>query len=104
MLSSGFSGGRPLPALMGDAIIAAIFVREGQTGTQWHLRAHYAVAAVEMFLFREHMHRAALALGIAPDAARQFGHNTLGIHPAGQHMAVVAIGGDPLVALAGRGL
>ena len=50
------------------------------------------------------MHRAALAFGIASDASRQFGHNTFGIHAAGQHMAVIAIRSDALVAFFGGGL
>ena len=50
------------------------------------------------------MHRAALAAGIAARAPGQLGHHPLGIHAAGQHVAVVAVGGDPLVAVLGRGL
>jgi hypothetical protein len=30
-------------------------------------------------------------------AAGEFGHHTLGVHPAGQHVAVVAISGDDLI-------
>ena len=45
------------------------------------------------------MHRAALALGIAAAAAGQFRHHALGVHAAGQHVAVVAVAGDDLVAL-----
>ena len=37
-------------------------------------------------------------------AARQLGHDALGVHAAGQHMAVVAIGRDALVALFGGSL
>jgi hypothetical protein len=48
--------------------------------------------------------RAALALGIAADAAGQFGHHAARLHAAGQHVAVVAIAGDALVAFLGRGL
>ena len=45
------------------------------------------------------MHGAALAFGIAIHAAGQLGHDAPGFHAAGQHMRVVAIAGDHLVAL-----
>ena len=50
------------------------------------------------------MHRAALAFGIAVASAGQLGHHALGLHAGGEHMAVIAIGGDDLVALADRQL
>ena len=56
-----------------------------------------------MLLLREHVHRAALALGVAPLAARQLGHDAVGIHAAGQHMAMIAVRGDALVAFLGGG-
>jgi hypothetical protein len=37
-------------------------------------------------------------------ASGQFGHHALGVHAAGQHVAVVAIAGDDLVALLERHL
>ena len=45
------------------------------------------------------MHRAALAARIAALPAGQFRHDTFGVHAAGQHVAVIAIGGDHLVAV-----
>ncbi len=45
----------------GHAVIAQILVGEGQTGTKWHVRAHNPVAAIEVLVLREHVHRAALA-------------------------------------------
>ena len=45
------------------------------------------------------MHGAALTLGIAIDAAGQFSHDAPGFHAAGQHMRVIAIAGNHLVAL-----
>jgi len=57
-----------------------------------------------MLLDREHVHRAALALGIAALAAGELGHHAFRVHAAGQHVAVVAVGGDALVALFGRRL
>ena len=45
------------------------------------------------------MHRAALALGIAAAASGQFRHHAFGIHAASQHVAVIAIAGDHLIAV-----
>ncbi len=50
------------------------------------------------------MHRAALAFGIAALAAGQFGHHTFGVHATGQHMAVITVGCQAVVALFGGGL
>src|SRR5437762_120820 len=44
--------------------IVAILIGEGDAGAERDLRANDAVAAVKRFLDAEHMHRAALALGI----------------------------------------
>ena len=86
------------------AAVLAVAVGEGEAGADRHLRADDAVAAVEVLLAAEHVHRAALALGIAAAPAGQLGHDALGVHAAGQHVAVVAIGGDDGVALLDRGL
>ena len=59
---------------------------------------------IEVLLDREHVHRAALALGIAVAAPGELGHHALGVHADGEHVAVVAIGGDDLIALLGRHL
>src|SRR5262249_7450239 len=67
-------------------------------GPERDLRGHDTVAAVESLLGGEHVHRAALALGVAAAPSGQFGHHTLRVHAAGQHVAVVAIAGDDLVA------
>jgi hypothetical protein len=61
------------------------------------LGADDAVAAVEALLGGEHVHRAALAAGIAVLPAGQLGHHALGIHARGQHVAVVAIAGDDAI-------
>ena len=67
---------------------------ESEARADRHLGADDAMAAVEILLAAEHVHRAALALGIAGAATGQFGHHALGVHAGGQHVAVVAIGGD----------
>ncbi len=82
----------------GDVAVAAVAVGERQAGAERHLRADDAVAAVEVLLLGEHVHRAALALAEAAAAAGQLGHDALGVEAAGQHVAVVAVGGDGLVA------
>ena len=81
-----------------DQAVVAVMVGEGEAGADRHLRADDAVAAEEILLPAEHVHRAALAVRIAAAAPGQLGHDTLGIHAAGQHVAVVAIGGDDRVA------
>ncbi len=88
----------------GDAAVVLVLVGKGEAGADRHLGTDDAVTAVEMLLFREHVHRAALALGIAALAPRELGHHALWVHAAGQHMAVIAVGGDPLVAFLGGGL
>ncbi len=81
-----------------DVVVAAVLVGEGQAGAERDLRADDAVAAEEALLGGEHVHRAALALGIAVGPAGQLRHHALGVHAAGQHVAVVAVAGDDLVA------
>ena len=82
-----------------DEIIAAIAVGEGETGAERDLGADDAVAAEEILLLAEHVHGAALALGIAAAASGQFGHHALGFHAGGQHVPVIAIAGYDLIAL-----
>ena len=85
-------------------VVAAIAVGERQAGSERNLGADDAVTAVEVLLHGEHVHRAALALGIASAAAGQLRHDALGIHAAGQHVAMIAIAGDDLIARLDRHL
>src|SRR5471030_1036605 len=62
------------------------------------------MAAEEALVDAEHVHRAALALGIAMGAAGEFSHDTLGIHAAGDHVAMVAVTGDDMIAIFERHL
>jgi hypothetical protein len=55
------------------------------------------VAAIELVLGREHVHRPALAARDTRTATGQFGHDHLGIDAIGQHVAMVAIAGDDAV-------
>src|SRR5262249_37411790 len=73
----------------GEVAVLAVFVGEGNAGADGNLRANDAVAAVEMLFGGEHVHRAALALGEAADTPGEFGHDTLGVHAAGHHVAMV---------------
>src|SRR5580692_3251299 len=53
--------------------------------------------AIKILVAGEHVHRAALAPGIAAAAPGQFRHHAFGVHAASQHVAVIAIAGDHLV-------
>ena len=81
-----------------DVVVAAVVIGEGQAGSERNLRADNPVPAVETFLHAEHMHGAAFAFGIAVRAPGEFGHHALRIHAGCDHVAVVAIAGDDLVA------
>ena len=87
-----------------DIAVLAVMVGEGDAGAERHLRADDAVAAIEMLLLGEHVHGAALALRQAAATAGQFGHDAPGFHAAGQHVPVVAVAGDHLIAGLGRQL
>jgi hypothetical protein len=54
--------------------------------------------AEEALLHRKHVHGAALALGITAAAAGELRHDAFGVHVASEHVAVIAIAGDDLVA------
>ena len=82
----------------GNLAVVAVAVGESEASAERHLRADDAVAAVEALLDAEHVHRAALALGIAVRAAGELRHHALGLHAGGDHMAVVAVAGDDRVA------
>ena len=84
-----------------EAAVAAVLVGEGEPGAERHRSADDAVSAVEFLLDGEHVHRAALALGIAADAPGQLGHHALRFHPRRQHVAVVAVGGDHRILVGG---
>ncbi len=88
----------------GHVVVAFVFVRKGKARAKGDLCRNDAVAAVEILFFREHVHGATLALGIAALAARQLSHDAVGVHAAGQHVAVIAVGGDAFVTVFGRSL
>ena len=81
-----------------DRAVLAVAVGEGDAGAEGDLGADDAVAAVEVLLLREHVHGAALALRQAAAASGQFGHDALRVHAAGEHVAVIAVTRDHLVA------
>jgi hypothetical protein len=84
-----------------DVAVVLVLVREADAGPERHLRAHDAVAAVEVLLLREHVHGAALAFRQAAAASGELRHHALRIHAAGEHVTVVAVSGDVLIALDG---
>ena len=57
------------------------------------------MAAEELFFPAEHVHGAALAVGITVPAPSKLGHDAFGVHAGGQHVAMVTVGGDELVAV-----
>src|SRR5262249_4637922 len=69
-----------------------------EPGAERDLGADDAVTAEKTLLHREHVHGAALALGIAATPSGELRHDALGIHAGCQHVAVIAIAGDHLVA------
>src|SRR5215213_10276140 len=77
---------------------------ESETGADRHLRSDDAVPTVEILLTAEHVHRAALAMRITAASSGQLRHDPFRVHAAGQHMAVVAVGGDDRVAFLERRL
>src|ERR1700743_3801934 len=87
-----------------DEIIAAIAVGKSKAGAERNLRADDAMAAEEILLLAEHVHRAALAVGIATAAAGQLSHNALGVHSRGEHMPVITVTRYDLIALLERHL
>ncbi len=62
------------------------------------------MTAIEAGLGREHVHRPALAARGAADSSGQLGHDLVGVHARGQHVTVVTIAGDDLVAFFAGGL
>src|SRR5579871_3652883 len=58
-----------------DQRLLAVAVRKREAGADRHLGADDAVAAVEILLAAEHVHRAALALRVAAAASGQLGHD-----------------------------
>ncbi len=88
----------------GDTVVAAIPVAERKSGADADLCADDAVAAEEVLLLAEHVHRAALAARIAAGASGQLRHHAARVHAGRQHVAVVAVRGDHLVAVRQRHL
>src|SRR6185436_56355 len=82
-----------------DEIIAAIAVGEGQTRSERDLGTDDAVTTIEILFHAEHVHGAALALGIAAPASGELGHHAVGFHATCQHVAVVTVSGYDLIAL-----
>src|SRR5690606_41209088 len=73
-------------------------------GAKWHLCSDDAVAAEEVFLAAEHMHRAALASGVSTFAPGEFCHHAFRVHAGYEHVAVIPIAGDDLIPLFNRHL
>ena len=87
----------------GHPIISKILIRKSEARTQRNLCCNNAMPAVKMLFLREHVHGATLALGVAALAPCKLGHHPVGIHAAGQHMAMVSVRCDALVTFFGSG-
>jgi len=81
-----------------DPAVVPILVCEGKPCAERHRCADNAVAAVEAFVGRKHVHGTALAFGAAVAAPRQLRHDGFRFHTARQRVAVVAVCGDDLIA------
>src|SRR5687767_4755763 len=77
---------------------------KGEARPDRDLRRDDAVAAVESFLAAEHVHRAALALGVPVLAAGELGHDAFRVHATGEHVTVITIAGDDGIARPAAGL
>ncbi|MCY1241959.1 hypothetical protein D9M72_548930 [compost metagenome] len=60
------------------------------------------MAAVKALLFREHVHGAALALGVASTAPGQLGHDAARFHAGSKHVTMGTVGSDDLIAFLQR--
>ena len=63
----------------GHVVFFAVFVREGDAGTEADLAPDNAVSAEEVALFVKHVHRTALALARSRLLAKHLGHDVLGV-------------------------
>ncbi len=77
------------------------WMRPAQAAAQGVLSADDGVPAEHGVGFVEHVHGAALALGAAGDLAVHLRHAVVGVHPAGQGVAVVTVGGDDGIVVVG---
>src|SRR5690606_38747563 len=81
-----------------DIVVAAITVGEGQPGAKRHLSTDDAVPTIKILLLGEHVHRAALTLGVSSTASGQLSHHAARAHAGCKHMAMIAVAGDDLIA------
>ena len=87
-----------------DLAVVAVLVGQRKARAQTHLRADDPVPAIKSRLDRKHVHGSTLSTGRAPDPAGEFSHHPSRIPATGQHMAVVTVAGDHLVAGPAGGL
>ena len=86
----------------GDIVFAVIAGFKGDAGRQGQVPADDGVTAPEVVVFRGQVHGAALAAAAAGLLAHHLRHDGLGVHTQDERDAVVAIGGDDMVAFAQR--
>ncbi len=76
-----------------------VFVGKCQPDTQRNLSANNAVATVKILLAGEHMHGATLTVGIPGRTARKLCHHATGGHASHQHLPVVSVRCNQLIAI-----
>ena len=82
------------------ALHSLVFQCVGEAEAERRLPADDAVAAPVVFVRREEVHRAALALRAAGGLAKQFGHALVHGHSDCESMAVATVGGDDVIVVA----
>ena len=86
-----------------DPPVAAVLAGKGETRRDGQLAADDGVAAHEIRLRVEKVHRAALSPAAARGLAVQLGHNHVRVHALGQRVTVVAVVAHHVVRLIERG-
>ena len=87
-----------------EIVFVFVFVSEAETCANRHLGGDDTVTAEETLVAGEHMHRPALAAGIAAGTTGQFCHHATAFHAGCQHVCMIAITGDDGVTLFHRRL
>jgi hypothetical protein len=85
-----------------DVLGPQVVGRQAHAGGDRQVAADDPVAAHEAVGQVEHVHGPATALRAAVDAAEQLGHDRVRVRPAGQRVAVRAVGRDEVVVVAHR--
>ena len=97
-------GGAVPEICKGNVVRSAIFVGESKAGANRNLSSNDPMASIEILFLGKHVHRSALPFGKPADATCKFRHHTTWVHVACQHVTMIAIPCDDLVAILQTGL